>query len=61
MWNFYLLGCEYFFRLKHGMVLQLQLAHNQIAAPANRRYIGDLQDKFRDILCKDSPSGKQSN
>jgi hypothetical protein len=43
------------------MVLQLQLAHNQMAAPANRRYIGDLQDKFRDILCKDSPSGKQSN
>ena len=61
MWNFYLLGCEYFFRLQHGMVLQLQLAHNQMAAPANRRYIGDLQDKFRDILCKDSPSGKQSN
>ncbi|MGB2463061.1 MAG: class I SAM-dependent methyltransferase [Candidatus Puniceispirillaceae bacterium] len=61
MWNFYLLGCEYFFRLQHGMVLQLQLAHNQVAAPANRRYVGDLQDKFRDILCKDSPSGKQSN
>jgi cyclopropane-fatty-acyl-phospholipid synthase len=61
MWNFYLLGCGYFFRLQHGMVLQLQLAHNQMAAPANRRYIGDLQDKFRDILCKDSPSGKQSN
>ena len=60
MWNFYLLGCEYFFRLQHGMVLQLQLAHDQMAAPANRRYIGDLQDKFRDILCKDSPSGKQS-
>ena len=61
MWSFYLLGCEYFFRQQHGMVLQLQLAHNQMAAPANRRYIGELQDKFRDILCTDNPSGKQSN
>ena len=61
MWNFYLLGCEYFFRQQHGMVLQLQLAHNQMATPENRSYIGELQNKFRDILCTDNPSGKQSN
>ena len=61
MWNFYLLGCKYFFRQQHGMVLQRQLAHNQMAAPENCRYIGEPQDKLRDILCTDSPSGKQSN
>ncbi len=26
MWEFYLVGCEYFFRRQHGMVMQLQLA-----------------------------------
>ena len=25
MWEFYLAGCEYFFRCQHGMVVQLQL------------------------------------
>ena len=40
MQNFYLLGCEYFFRQQHGIVLQFPLAHNQIAAQPNRCYIG---------------------
>mgnify|MGYP004318102903 CR=1 FL=1 len=35
--NFYLLGWEFFFRLQHGMVLQLQLAHDQMTEPANRQ------------------------
>ena len=33
MWEFYLLGCEYFFRCQQGMVVQLQLAHDQLAVP----------------------------
>jgi cyclopropane-fatty-acyl-phospholipid synthase len=28
MWEFDLIGCEYFFRCQDGMVLQLQLAHD---------------------------------
>ena len=59
MWKFYLVGCEYFFRCQHGMVLQLQLAHDQRATPVNRRYINNLQDQFRDILCKTNHSGSE--
>ena len=40
--NFLLPGYEYFFRLKHGIVLQLHLAHNQTAAPANHQYVSSL-------------------
>lgn len=61
MWKFYLVGCEYFFRTQHGMVLQLQLAHDQMATPTNRRYLTKLQDHFKDILCKTSPSGNKRN
>jgi cyclopropane-fatty-acyl-phospholipid synthase len=61
MWDFYLVGCECFFRLQQGMVMQLQLGHDQMAAPANRRYIGVLQDEFEDILCNSSPSGNKNH
>lgn len=61
MWLFYLVGCEQFFRSQQGMVFQLQIAHDHHAAPINRRYIGELQDKYREILCRTSPSGKESS
>jgi len=59
MWDFYLAGCEYFFRTQHGMVFQLQLAHDQMAAPANRRYLGPLQDRFEERLCRTDLSGRK--
>ena len=40
--NFFLRGYEHFFRLKHGIDLQLQLAHNRAAAPTNNQYVGSL-------------------
>lgn len=57
MWKFYLVGCEYFFRCQHGMVFQFQIAHDQTAAPVNRRYITELQDKFWEKLCQANNSG----
>lgn len=47
MWDFYLIGCEYFFRTQHGMVFQLQLAHDQMAAPINRHHISESADEFK--------------
>jgi len=52
MWEFYLAGCEYFFRSQAGMVFQIQLAHDYNAAPLGRRYIAQQEDRYRDILCK---------
>ena len=40
--NFLLPGYEHFLRLKHGIVLQLQLAHNQTAAQANNQNLSSL-------------------
>ena len=57
MWEFYLVGCEYFFRRQHGMVLQLQLAKDQMAAPMSRHYIRDRENKFKDRLWTLHPSG----
>ena len=37
MWEFYLTGCECFFRSQAGMVLQLQLGHDCTATPLGRR------------------------
>jgi cyclopropane-fatty-acyl-phospholipid synthase len=59
MWDFYLLGCEYFFRTQQGMVFQLQLAHDQMAVPINRQYMCKLEAEFKEILCRKSPSGKE--
>ena len=50
MCEFYLVGWEYFFRRQHGMVLQLQLAKNQMAAPMSRHYIRDRENEFKDRL-----------
>ena len=58
MWEFYLVGCEYFFRCQHGMVVQLQLSDDHQAVPKSRRYITELEQTFKDRLCQDSPSGK---
>lgn len=52
MWEFYLAGCEYFFRSQAGMVFQLQLGHNYKVTPLGRRYIAQKEDSYRDILCK---------
>ena len=60
MWEFYLLGCEYFFRCQQGMVVQLQLAHDQFAVPRPRHYLEDLETEFRIVLCRNSPSGKKN-
>ena len=60
MWEFYLLGCEYFFRGQQAMVVQLQLAHDQFAVPAPRHYIEDLETEFRATLCRISPSGNKN-
>ncbi len=54
MWDFYLLGCEYFFRTQQGMVFQLQLAHDQMAVPINRQYMCKLEAEFKEILCRKS-------
>ncbi len=50
MYEFHLLGCEYFFRRQHGMVLQLQLAKDQMAAPMSLRYIRNRENEFKDRL-----------
>ena len=60
MWEFYLLGCEYFFRCQKGMVVQLQLAHDQFAVPGPRHYLGDMESEFRAVLCRNSPSGNEN-
>ena len=57
MWEFYLVGCEYFFRVQEGMVFQFQLAHDHTAVPLARNYITKQQKKYRDILCKTPPFG----
>ena len=61
MWNFYLLGCEYFFRCQHGMVVQLQLSDNHNAVPESRSFISNLENDFRNRLCRNVPSGKTSH
>ena len=60
MWNFYLIGCEYFFRCQDGMVFQLQLAHDHDAASLTRRYISQNEGQYRKKLCPKINSGKPS-
>jgi len=59
MWEFYLVRCEYFFRCKHGMVVQLKLSDDHQAVPESRDYITDLETEFRDRLCRNDHSGKK--
>ncbi len=54
MWDFYLVSCEYYFRLAHGMVFQIQLGRDQNAVPRHRRYIGEDEERFKTCL-KNSP------
>lgn len=61
MWEFYLLGCEYFFRKQNGMVVQLLLSDDHLAVPVSRAYLQDLETEFRAILCRNSPSGKANH
>ena len=61
MWEFYLLGCEYFFRSQNGMVVQLLLSDDQLAVPDSRSYLHDLETTFRTTLCRDSPSGNKKH
>ena len=60
MWEFYLAGCEYFFRCQHGMVVQFQLSDDHQAVPKSRGYISGLEQTFRDKLCQNAPSGKKN-
>ena len=60
MWDFYFIGCEYFFRCQDGMVFQLQLAHDYNAAPVTRRYISQTEDQYWKKLCPKINSGKPS-
>jgi cyclopropane-fatty-acyl-phospholipid synthase len=59
MWEFYLLGCEYFFRSQNGMIVQLLLSDDHLAVPDSRAYLHDLETAFRNILCQNSPSGNK--
>ncbi len=59
MWEFYLAGCEYFFRCQHGMVVHLQLSDDHQAVPDSRGYIIAMEHEFRDRLCRKDPSGKK--
>ena len=61
MWEFYLLGCEYFFRCQHGMVVQLQLSDDQQSVPKSRAYLDDLERQFKNKLSKNPPKDLQSN
>ena len=60
MWEFYLIGREYFFRCQDGMVFQLQLAHDHNAAPLTRCYISQTEDEYWKKLCPKISSGKPS-
>jgi len=57
MWEFYLLGCEYFFRSQNGMIVQLLLSDDHLAVPDSRAYLHDLETEFRTTLCQHTPSG----
>lgn len=61
MWEFYLAGCEYFFRVQEGMVFQFQLAHDHTALPLARNYITHQQKIYRDLLCKTPPFGNRNS
>ena len=52
MGEFYLAGCECFFRSQAAIVLQLQLDHDYTATLLGRRYIAKTEDSYRDTLCK---------
>ena len=50
MWLFYLVSCEYFFRLDEGVVYQIQLAKRRDVKPSTRYYIAAKEKKYAKIL-----------
>ena len=42
MWEFYLAGCEYFFRCQHGINVQPQLSNDHQAVPESWDYFTEL-------------------
>lgn len=58
MWDFYLAGSEAYFLQGAGMVLQIQLAHDQQAVPLTRDYIAEHSATYEQILCQNQNSGK---
>lgn len=62
MWNFYLAGCEYYFRLDEGVVYQIQLSKNREQKPSNRDYIAQFEQRYLEQLCNHHDhSGKQKH
>lgn len=62
MWNFYLAGCEYYFRLDEGVVYQIQLSKNRGQKPSNRDYIAQFEQRYLEQLCNHHDhSGKQKH
>ena len=59
MWEFYLAGCEYFFRCQHGMVVWSLLSDGHQAVPESWDYNTELETEFRDRLCPNNHSGKK--
>ena len=58
MWDFYLAASEAYFLQGAGMVLQIQLAHDQQAVPLTRDYIAEHSATYEQILCQSQNSGK---
>ena len=46
MWLFYLVSCEYFFRLDEGVVYQIQLAKTRDVTPSTRYYIAEKEKRY---------------
>ena len=60
MWLFYLVSCEYFFRLDEGVVYQIQLIKTRDKAPSTRDYIAKTEKAYLKKLCQqNSHFGKQ--
>lgn len=57
IWEFYLAASESAFRWQNLVVFQLQLAHDQAAAPLTRDYIGRDEDCLR--AHEGNPKGEQ--
>ncbi len=59
MWLFYLVSCEYFFRLDEGVVYQIQLIKTRDTKPSTRDYIAKTEKAYLKKLCQqNSPFGK---
>ena len=52
MWLFYLVSCEYFFRLDEGVVYQIQLIKKRDKSPSTRDYIAKNEKLYLSRLCQ---------